>query len=59
MIINNEHFKDPEQKVREGTQIDEENLVLTLLYLGYVVEVYRDLHKERILDVMKEYGNSS
>ncbi len=46
LIINNEHFLGHSR--REGTNLDEKNLVTTLCYLGYDVKVYRDLTKQQI-----------
>jgi len=53
VIINNERFQ--KQKDREGTHIDEKNLIQTLRYLGYIVEVYRNCTARNILDIMEEY----
>ena len=59
LIINNETFK--RQKIREGTEIDEENLIQTFRYLGFRVEVHRDKKKaeiETIFDEMKSRNHS-
>ena len=52
LIINNEAFE--RQNDREGTDIDEENLVLTFRYLGYIVEVYRDKTSEEIISIFDQ-----
>ena len=59
LIINNETFE--RQKIREGTDLDEGNLVETFRYLGYQVEVHRDKKKaeiETIFDDMKARDHS-
>lgn len=53
VIINNETFQ--KQRDREGTQIDEKNLVQILRYLGYRVDVYQNCNAQNILDIMEEY----
>jgi len=55
VIVNNEVFRKKSQKTRKGTEIDEQNLVEILLYLGYKVKVYRNCSKQNILDIMEEY----
>ena len=52
LIINNEVFK--KQSKREGTEIDEKNLVQTFRYLGYTVEVHRNCESKKILDIMED-----
>lgn len=54
LIINNETFADHEK--RTGTKVDEWNLIHAFRYLGYQVEVHRELHKEEMLNVMDEIG---
>ena len=59
LIINNETFM--RQKIREGTDIDEGNLIQTFRYLGYKVEVHRDKKKaeiDTIFDEMKARDHS-
>ena len=52
MIINNEQFtKHPG---REGTNIDECNIVQTFRHLGYVVEVHRDCTSDKIQELFEE-----
>ena len=51
IIINNEKFQ--RQSDREGTGIDEKNLVQTLRYLGYMVEVHNDCDAKTISDIME------
>lgn len=53
VIINNETFQ--RQRDREGTQIDEKNLVQVLRYMGYGVEVYQNCDAQTILDIMDQY----
>lgn len=53
VIINNETFQ--RQRDREGTKIDENNLVQVLRYLGYKVEVYHNCSAQNILEIMDEY----
>ena len=51
VIINNEHFT--EHSRREGTEVDEKNLIITFRYLGYNVEVYRDLTTNQIQELFE------
>ena len=51
LIINNEKFQ--RQSMREGTEIDEKNLILAFRYLGYTVQVHRDCGAEKICDIME------
>ena len=55
LIINNEQFA--KQSEREGTAIDERNLTHTFRFLGYKVEVHRDLKAEKMLAIMTEVGS--
>ena len=52
LIINNEEFV--RQADREGTGIDEKNLIQTFRYLGYTVEVHRDRTASQIKDIFDE-----
>lgn len=52
VIINNQTFR--RHSDREGTQVDEKNLVQTLRYLGYKVEVYSNCDAQTICDIMEE-----
>ena len=54
LIINNEVFA--KQEDREGTSIDECNLTLAFWFLGYKVEVHRDLNSKEMLAIMDEIG---
>ena len=54
VVINNEVFIDKQKRGREGTQVDEKNLVQVLRRLGYVVEVYRDCNAQKIVDILEE-----
>ena len=49
LIINNKTFKD--QAERKGADRDEENLVETWRYMGYHVEVRRDMSFRKIVDI--------
>ena len=51
LIINNEEFV--RQAEREGTEIDEGNLIQTLRLLGYIVEVHRNRHAGQILEIFE------
>ncbi len=52
VIINNEQFREHSQ--REGTAVDEKNLVHAFHYLGYIVEVHRDRTAKQIYDIVKQ-----
>ena len=52
VVINNEEFR--KHKDREGTDVDEKNLVQVLCHLGYIVEVYRNCTAEKIVEIMEE-----
>ena len=52
VVINNEVFR--KQRDREGTQVDEKNLVQVLRRLGYMVEVHRDCNAQKIVDILEE-----
>ena len=56
LIINNELFTAKEMSFRKGTAIDERNLTHVFRYLGYKVEVHRDLKSQEMEDVMFEMG---
>ena len=49
LIINNKTFKDKTE--RKGTDRDEENLVETWRYMGYHVEVRRDMTFRKTVDI--------
>ena len=53
LIINNENFEGGLDK-RDGTERDEYNLIQTWQYLGYHVEVRRDLTFEYIQDIFMD-----
>ena len=57
LIINNEKFK--EKSDRDGTAIDERNLTHIFRFLGYKVEVHRNLHGNEMLAIMDEMGRRS
>ena len=52
VIINNEEFET--LSLREGTHIDEKNLIQTFRYLGYTVEVHRDKSSQQIIDIFED-----
>ena len=54
LIINNETFKDHEK--RQGTAVDERHLTHAFRYLGYDVEVHREVDKDKMLEIMGEMG---
>ena len=55
VIINNQNFALHHERV--GTQVDEENLTQCFRYLGYNIEVYRDLTAHQIQSVFSHYSN--
>ena len=57
VVINNEKFEDCTN--REGTKVDEENLVQTLRYLGYVVDVYNDCTAQGIREIIDKYSTKN
>ena len=57
VIINNEKFKD--RLDRKGTKFDEYNLVQTLSYLGYVVDVYNDCTAQGIREIIDKYSTKN
>ena len=54
LIINNEQFSS--QSNREGTAIDERNLTHAFRFLGYRVEIHRNLESKEMLGIMTEMG---
>ena len=52
-IVNNEKFSSHSERV--GTRVDEVNLTQCFRYLGYTVEVYRDLTAHQIESVFRYY----
>ena len=54
LIINNEQFA--RQSDRHGTAVDERNLTHTFRFLGYRVEVHRNLDGNAMLAIMNEVG---
>lgn len=54
LIINNETFA--RQAEREGTAIDERNLTHAFRFLGYKVEVHRNLNSQEMLEIVGEMG---
>ena len=52
VIINNEEFATLSS--REGTDIDEKNLIQTFRYLGYTVEVHREKTSKQILSIFED-----
>ena len=57
LIINNEQFERHAKRI--GTSIDERNLIHVFRFLGYKVEVHRDLQADEMLEVMEEMGQRS
>ena len=53
VIINNELFKDHSE--REGSLVDEHNLTQCFRYLGYTVEVHRNLSAYQIQEIFSYY----
>ncbi len=53
VIINNEQFEDGLRK-REGTEVDERNMIQVLKYLGYIVEVHQDCSAAEIYQIMSK-----
>lgn len=51
LVFNHEHFDIPQLKSRTGTNVDCENLAITLKYLDFDVRVYKDL---KLRDMQKE-----
>ena len=51
LVINNKTFKDPKHRERKGTDRDEYNLIETWRYLGYHVEVRREMTAREITDI--------
>ena len=56
LIINNELFTTEKMRFRKGTAIDERNLTHIFRYLGYKVEVHRDLKSQEMIEIMFEMG---
>ena len=54
LIINNESFEGKEKRV--GTAVDERHLTHAFRFLGYYVEVHREVDSERMLAIMTEMG---
>lgn len=54
LIINNEQFA--KQSDRQGTAIDERNLTHAFRFLGYQVEVHRNLDGDAMLAILREVG---
>ena len=52
LIINNEKFES--QPGREGTNLDEANMVQTFRHLGYIVEVHRDCKAMKIKEIIED-----
>lgn len=57
LIINNESFAGKER--RHGTDIDERHLTHAFRYLGYFVEVHREVDSQQMLAIMTEMGRRS
>ena len=64
VIINNEmfpgHYDEKNKKqiffeARQGTHMDEKNLILVLLYLGYEVKVHKNCSAEDIKNIVEKY----
>lgn len=55
-VINNEKFSSHAQ--RHGTHVDEVNLTQCFRYLGYTVEVHRNLTAHQIESVFRYYSNN-
>jgi hypothetical protein len=54
LIINNESFEGKER--RKGTAVDQRHLTHAFRYLGYIVEVHREVDSERMKSIMNEMG---
>ena len=54
IIINNETFRKKEHKWREGTNVDEKNLITTFRYLGYNVEVHRNRNCDQMCEIFED-----
>ena len=54
LIINNETFERHNQ--RTGTAVDERHLIHAFRYLGYNVEVHREVDSKGMLHIMSEMG---
>lgn len=52
LIINNKMFKS-ERDTRDGTEIDEQNLIKVFQYLGYRVHVFNDCTANQIYKIME------
>ena len=57
LIINNESFEGKER--RTGTAVDERHLTHAFRYLGYYVEVHREVDSQQMLAIMTEMGKRS
>ena len=57
LIINNESFVN--QQERTGTAVDERHLTHAFRYLGYYVEVHREVDSQQMLAIMSEMGKRS
>ncbi len=53
VIINNERFDDLKLRDREGTDIDEANLIQTFRYHHYIVDVHRDCTSTKIREIFE------
>ena len=56
LIINNESFAGRHSK-REGTKLDERNLVHIFRHLRYQVEVHREVYAKTMLTIMEDMAN--
>ena len=54
VIISNEKFAASSKNDRPGADVDEENLLLLLRFLGYRVRVYRNVDSSRIKSIFEE-----
>ncbi len=54
IVINNKMFDNEKLRDREGTDIDEANLIETLRYHRYIVDVYRDCAGAKMLEIFEE-----
>ena len=57
LIINNESFEGKER--RKGTAVDERHLTHAFRYLGYYVEVHREVDSQQMMAIMTEMGKRS
>ena len=54
LIINNESFEGKQKRI--GTAVDQRHLTHAFRYLGYNVEVHKEVDSERMMAIMSEMG---